>query len=132
MRTINKFTTLTDSQREQLKEAWITNWIGWQWGFDFDKLLERIWRRKNFKKVNNLHKDIRVLADEHDFSFWKWNTIKWFLKANKDFVVWVIGLLHWSSSMARLIISVPLFLWLTIFGIRYYNWRAKRRFIFKS
>lgn len=136
MKTIKKLIPyeLTKKQINELTNIWIINWIWWKWWISFNKLFRKIKKIKWFKikKYENLYNDINTLSIYHDIDFYTWNTIKSFIRANYNFSVRVIQLLHWSSIFGRLFIFLILFLWLNIFWIRFYNWKRKKDFIFKK
>ena len=130
MRTVEKYLdfNLSEDLIKLFTEQKIINWIGWEWGYDFDKLIDRIAKIPFFDKtkIDSLHKDINLLANEHDISFYIWNSIFAFLKCNYKFSLWIIGILHWTSIWARIIIFISVFLGLSTFGIKFFNWKEKK------
>jgi len=97
---------------------------GWKWGYQFSKLKDRLKKLPgvNPAKLDSLYYDIEINAcDPHDNAFWVGWGITDFLKANKDFALNVIHLLHWTSVLWRLTIFLLLFIGTSTIWIKYFN-----------
>jgi hypothetical protein len=121
MKTIDKIIPykINDYQVEYLRNAWIINWIGWNWqnietillnvikwayGFDNNKSKKLLW-------------DIRILSYYHDIDyFFK----MWFYKANFKFSYRLFKLLYWDTIINRIWIFLFAFYVLNKYWKDYY------------
>lgn len=102
------------------------NWCWWEWGFKFSLLKDRLKKLKYFnpQKLDSLYNSIETRAcSKHDDKFEKWGWIIEFLKANWEFIIEVLRILHWTSIPSRIIIFIVLFFWLNTLWIKYFNWK---------
>ena len=103
----------------------MSNWCGWEWGFKFSTIRNKIKKLPfvNIKKLDKCYYDIEEKAcNPHDDKFELWGGIYDFLRANYEFGLDVIKLLHWTTLSGRLSIFLLLFFWTSTFWIRYFNW----------
>lgn len=103
----------------------MTNWCWWEGWFKFKLLKDYIKNVKYFNpdKIESLYKTIETRAcGPHDNKFTLWGWIKEFLKANYDFTIELLRILHWTSVWSRIIIFTITMLWLNTIWIRYFNW----------
>lgn len=101
------------------------NWCWWEWWFKFSLLKNRIKKVKFFNpdKIEKLYNSIEVRwCNPHDIAFARWGWIKAFLKANWEFIIEMLRILHWTSTPSRLLIFIVLFFWLNTIWIKYFNW----------
>jgi len=106
----------------------MSNWCGGEGGFKFSTIKNKISKLPfvNKDKLDKLYYDIEIKACKpHDDKFEKWGWILDFLKANKDFALDVISLLHWTTVISRLFIFLILFIWTSTLWIKYFNWTWK-------
>ena len=119
----------TEEQKLALKTLGISNGCGWAKGFKFINLKNRIEKLPfvDKKRLNKLYWDIEQLCNyNHDIEFYLWGGIIDYFRANYFFALNCIGLLHWTSTKARLGLFLLLLLWLTLFGWRFFNWGARK------
>lgn len=106
----------------------MSNWCGWEGGFKFSTVKNKISKLPfvDRDKLDKLYYDIETKAcNPHDEAFEKWWGILDFIKANRDFSVKVISLLHWTTVIWRLTTFLLLFFWTSTLGIKYFNWGWK-------
>lgn len=102
------------------------NWCWWEWGFKFSLLKERVKKLDFFNPdlLDELYNSIENRAcNKHDNKFSKGWWIIEFLKANREFIIEVLKILHWTSILSRIIIFIVLFFWLNTIWIKYFNWK---------
>jgi hypothetical protein len=121
MKTIQKIIPykINDYQVEYLRNAWIINWIGWNWQNIETILLHLIKWAYGFdnNKSKKLLWDIRVLSYYHDIDyFFK----MWFYRANFLFAYRLLKLLHWDKWYHRIWIFLFTFFMLNKFWKKYY------------
>ena len=103
----------------------MSNWCGWEWSFKFTTLRDKL---KNLpfvdkNKLEKLYYDIETKAcNPHDDKFEEWGWLTDFLRANKEFWIDVIRMLHWTTILGRLTTFLLLFLWTTLLGWKFFNW----------
>ncbi len=94
----------------------ICNWCWWKW----HNLLKLI---PNFDdtKWEKLKADMNLICNIHDKTYNKGWKLFDFLKAN--YILWknMNELFYWTKF--RLLIFSVFFLWTTLFGFKYYNWK---------
>ena len=103
-------------------KSWVCNWIWWKGWINFDKLINKL-PYFDTTKWKKLHQDLDYLSMCHDLSYNKgWNLFN-FLKAN--YILWknVIKLIHWTNLFWKVLVFLCIFLWTTLFGFKYYNWK---------
>ena len=103
----------------------MTNWCGWEWGFKFTIIRDRIKKLKFLdpKKVDKLYHDIEVkVCNPHDEDFALWGGILDFYRANYMFIERLLRLLHWTNTVSRLLVFIVVFIWLSTVWVKYFNW----------
>ena len=78
---------------------------------------------KNYdiNKQEYLLYDLDFICDIHDLQYWKGGWIFSYIKANYILAKNMYTLLHWFNC--RKILFIVVFLWTTLFGFKYYNWK---------
>lgn len=110
MSTIEKIIPyrINEYQIEYLRNAWIINWIGWEW-HNIEILLLNIiiwayWFDE--KKAKKLLSDIRILSYYYDIDvFFR----LWFYKANLKFSYRLFKLIHFDKFFHRIWIWILTF-----------------------
>lgn len=101
------------------------NWCWWEWGFKFILIKDWIKKLKFFNPLllEKLSTSIETRAcNPHDEAFTKGGWIKEFLKANWEFIIEILRILHWTSVASRCLIFIILFFWLNTIWMKYFNW----------
>lgn len=106
-----------------------TNWMGWKWGIQWTEKMRKM-EYFETQREQELLDDLDLVSDMHDIEFENetgtniLKSILNFIKANYDLILRIIRLLHWTSISSR----IWFLLWnitLTVFWVRYFNWRFK-------
>lgn len=131
MKTIDSLLkhNLNEQQKLYLEVKGYMNGCGGKWGFNFSKFIDRVKKMFNFKskKLNSFTRDLKRLCSEnHDIDFTLGGGIRDYFKANYDFVCWILALLHWTDTKARIIVFVLVFIPLTVLGVTYFKWGKKK------
>jgi len=103
----------------------MSNWCGWEGGFKFSTVRNKVATLPfvDVKKLDKLYFDIETKAcNPHDDKFEQWGWLLDFLRANKEFAIDVISLLHWTTVIWRLTTFILLFIWTSTLGIKYFKW----------
>ena len=98
----------------------------WQWWYDFIDLKNRIEKLPwvNNDKLDKLYSDIEMtVCHPHDDRFTQWWWIIDYIRANYIFCIDLLGLLHWTSSMARFWLFLIVFTGLNLFWFKYFNFK---------
>lgn len=101
------------------------NWCWWEWWFKFILLKERVKKLDFFNPelLDKLYLSIETRAcDIHDDKFKEGGWIFSFLKANWEFIIEIMKIIHWTSVLSRILIFIVLFFWLNTIWIKYFNW----------
>lgn len=101
------------------------NWCWAEWGFKFSLLKDRLKELDFFdsEKLDSLYNNIETnLCNPHDNDFANWWWILDFIRANLNFSIWLLRILHWTSVKSKIIIFLISFIGLNIFWIKYFKW----------
>ena len=103
------------------RKMWVCNWAWWKGWIKWTKLWSLLhWFQT--KKGKQLLIDIDLISDMHDIRFYLWWWLFDFIKANYKFCLNMMQLLWWTNTPSRLLLFIILFLWVTIFWIKYFTW----------
>ena len=121
MKTIQKILpyTLTNNQVFYLKEAWIINWIWWEWS-NIEELLFNVIKWAYWfdnEKAQELLDDIKLISYPHDIDFFFKN---WFIKSNIKYAYRLFKLLYWEKLLNRIGIMIFTFFLLNRYWKKYY------------
>ena len=123
MKTIDKIlkrNNYTYSFLANMEKKGVCNWCWGKGGFNFSD---------NFKKMpafeadkeQKLLKDFRTVCNIHDIKFHFGNGFIDYIKANYEFWLNCIELLHWTSVNQRIIVFSLTFFGTTFFGWKYFK-----------
>ena len=125
MRTIERILkelwTTEKEIRIKCKEIWC-NGCWWKGGFNYTEYLRSLPYFQK-EKEQRLLEDITLLCNYHDLLYSKWWKLKDFIRANYIFVSSIITLLHWTNILWRLFIFIVIFIWMTIWWRKYFNFK---------
>ena len=103
----------------------MSNWCWWEGGFKFSTIRNKVKKLPfvNADKLDNCYRSIELKAcNPHDDKFEVGGGLYDFIKANYQFAVDVIGILHWTTVFWRLSTFVLLFWGTSTLWISYFNW----------
>lgn len=120
-----------------LKEAWYTkehlleqrrigktNGMGRKWWIAWTKQARKF-KAFNSNRLEQLLNDLDLVSDIHDLEFGKWGGIIKFYKSNLDLINRVLILLHWTSTLRRLLVFIIMFIGLNTIWVIAFNWGWK-------
>ena len=106
----------------ECEKKWICNGMGWKGGIQWtDKLRKLPYFKKG--KEKQLLIDLDLISDIHDLYYLAWWWVMKFIKANYLFCIDLLQLLNWTLPMSRLILFIISFVWLNVFGRKYFNFK---------
>lgn len=115
-------------EKTQLFAKKIINWCWWKWWYNFEEDFKRfIEAIPNFLhyKAESFFRDVKELCLKHDFDFYIWWNIFDFYLANFRFAKWVFVLMNWAKLRYRILWFLIIFISLTIYGKKYFNFIKK-------
>lgn len=117
-----------------LKYYWLSRWklniyrkqglVNWMWGkwwIQFTNLIRKIDFVKE-KKLKRLLRDLDYVSDIHDLAFNKGWWVKQYFIANYNLVEDILILINWTSLKSKIFIWFVIFIFVSIFWIRYFKW----------
>jgi len=103
----------------------MSNWCGGEWAFKFSTIRDKV-KKLPFVDpdlLDSCYMTIEIRAcNPHDDKFELWGGIYDFIKANYEFAIDVVRILHWTTITGRAIVFLSLFTWTTLFWRKFFNW----------
>jgi hypothetical protein len=125
MNTIDKILDEYSISKEMIKiykQNWVCNWCWGKGWFNFwEYFRKNVEKFKNYKKINNFINDLENVCNLHDIEYFRWRNFKDFIIANKNLIININLLLHWTGFLRRILISFLVFFWTTLFGWKYFK-----------
>lgn len=103
----------------------MSNWCWGEGGFKFSTIRNKVKRLPlvNPEKLDSCYSTIEEKAcNPHDDKFEKGGGLNTFIKANYEFALDVLWVLHWTTIMGRISTFILLFWWTSTLWIKYFNW----------
>lgn len=114
---------------EEAKKLWIVNWLWWAGGFNISLFFKNnIEQFKEYipEKGEKLFNDIEELSIMHDVSYYNGSTIIDKIKADYAFSLWVVSLLHWTTTTKRILVFSVIMIILLWKWNQFFNWWEKK------